>query len=177
MSPNSITPKPKDLSREVLVALRRITQAIDLHSRQLVRTYGLTGPQLVILEEISMHEGISVTELARAISLSQATVTGILLRLEKRGFVLRSRGVRDKRTTMVAITEEGRAILDTAPPLLQETFVEQFGQLHNWEQMMILSGLQRVVSMMQAKKIDASPFLVTGPIEGVGTNGKTSSQE
>ncbi|MCW7752850.1 MarR family transcriptional regulator [Desulfobotulus sp. H1] len=154
----------RNLSREVLVALRRITQAIELHSRQLVRTHGLTGPQLIILEEIARHEEIAVTELARAISLSQATVTGILLRLERQGLVSRLRGTRDKRTTLLSITEKGQAILEEAPPLLQETFVHQLASLPQWEQLTILSSLHHIVHMMHAKSIDASPFLVTGPI-------------
>ena len=166
MSRTETEPNRRDLSREVLVAMRRITQAIDLHSRQLVRSHGLTGPQLVILEEIAQKESISVTELARAISLSQATVTGILLRLEKRELVTRSRGVKDKRTTILSITDAGQKVLDQAPPLLQETFIEQFVGLERWEQLMLLSSLNRVVKMMQAHNSDASPFLVSGPIDG-----------
>ncbi|TWI73191.1 transcriptional regulator, MarR family [Desulfobotulus alkaliphilus] len=154
----------RDLSREVLVALRRITQAIELHSRQLVRSHGLTGPQLIILEEIARNGEMAVTELARAISLSQATVTGILLRLERQGLISRLRGIRDKRNTLVSVTEKGKAILDEAPPLLQETFVRRFADLPQWEQLMILSSLHHIVHMMQARSIDASPFLVTGPI-------------
>lgn len=154
----------RNLSREVLVALRRITQAIDLHSHQLVRSHGLTGPQLIILEEIARHNDIPVTELARAISLSQATVTGILLRLERQELITRIRGIRDKRNTLVSITEKGKNLLDSAPPLLQETFVTCFAALPQWEQLMILSSLHHIVHMMQAKGIDASPFLVTGPI-------------
>ena len=56
--------------KEMLVSLRKITQAISMHSKDLNRRYGLTGPQLVILNEIANHEVLSVTELARAISLS-----------------------------------------------------------------------------------------------------------
>ncbi len=156
--------KKIDLSRDVLVNLRKITQAIDLHSKQLVRHYGLTGPQLVLLETIRARSGISVTALARATSLSQATVTSILNRLEKKGFIFRKRSETDKRRMMVELTKAGECLLEKAPPPLQETFVDQFGSLENWEQSMILSSLQRLVVMMEARKIDASPILATGPI-------------
>ena len=69
--------------RDMLVSLRKITQAITLHSRDLSRRYGLTGPQLTILSEIANHQTLSVTELARYISLSQATVTDILNRVRQ----------------------------------------------------------------------------------------------
>ncbi|MBT8341878.1 MAG: MarR family transcriptional regulator, partial [Desulfatitalea sp.] len=73
--------------KEMLVSLRKITQAISQHSKDLHRRYGLTGPQLVILNEIANHNTISVSELARSISLSQATVTDILNRLDRKGLV------------------------------------------------------------------------------------------
>ncbi len=168
----------KQMYREVLISLRRITQAIDLHSKRLIREYGITGPQLVILEEVSNHDEISVSELARAISLSQATVTGILLRLEKGGLLTRKRSEKDKRRVMISVTEKCASLLSTAPPPLQETFMDEFSDLKNWEQSMILSSLQRMVSMMEARKIEAAPILATGPIveeEHAGQAGSCAS--
>lgn len=148
----------------VVVALRRIIRAIDLRSRFLVTRYGLTGPQLMVLRELSAHNGVSVGELTRAIHLSQATVTGILDRLAKRGLVRRQRSDQDKRRVLVWLTEEGEHLLADAPPLLQEEFTDEFSKLEDWEQSQILSALQRIVSMMEAKHIDATPILTTGPV-------------
>ena len=146
------------------MALRRIIRAIDLRSRFLVTRYGLTGPQLTVLKELSDHNGIPVGELTRAIHLSQATVTGILDRLAKRELVRRQRSDEDKRRVRVWLTYEGKQLLADAPPLLQEEFTDQFSKLEKWEQSQILSALQRVVSMMEAKHIDATPILTTGPV-------------
>lgn len=149
-------------SKEVLISLRKIIRAIDLHSKNLSKLYGLTGPQLIILQEISSNSRISITELGRAISLSQGTVTDIISRLEKKELVYKKKSTVDKRRLELYITDKCKALLDKAPPPLQETFIEQFAQLNEWEQMMILSSLSRLVEMMEAKKIDASPLLVSG---------------
>ena len=154
----------------VVVALRRIIRAIDLRSRFLVTRYGLTGPQLTVLRELSDHSGVSVGELARAIHLSQATVTGILDRLAKRELIRRQRSDQDKRRVQVWLTDTGKQMLIDAPPLLQEEFTDEFSKLEDWEQSQILSALQRVVSMMEAKHIDATPILTTGPV-GATTEG------
>jgi hypothetical protein len=37
---------------QVLICLRRIMQAISLHSRSLVKQVGLTGPQLIFLKTL-----------------------------------------------------------------------------------------------------------------------------
>jgi len=155
---------------EVLIAIRRIIQAIDLHSRDLVRQFGLTGPQLIVLQEISRLGEVSVGEIAKAISLGQATVTGILERLENRGLIIKQRSKNDKRRVLVQATSASKQLLEKAPPPMQEHFIQQFTNLQDWEQAMILSSLQRIVAMMDAKKIEAAPILAAGPIDEIKEN-------
>ncbi|WP_321495550.1 MarR family transcriptional regulator [uncultured Desulfobacter sp.] len=154
----------------LLVSIRKIIQAVDIHSRKLNKEFGLTGPQLIVLQEISSHGQISITPLSRATSLSQATVTDITKRLENRGYIARKKREDDKRAVSLFLTEKGLDIIQNLPPLLQETFTNQFSDIQDWEQMMIMSAFERVVSLMAADKIEASPILVTGPIhENTGT--------
>jgi DNA-binding MarR family transcriptional regulator len=156
------------LCDKVLISLRKIIQSIDLHSRFLVKQCGLTGPQLIILQEISNSGETPVGQVAKACSLSQATVTGVLERLEKRELVARRRSDRDRRSVLVRVTRTGARLLEQAPPPMQENFVEEFSHLQDWEQSIILAALQRVVAMMDAKTINAAPFLATGPIDDLG---------
>ena len=149
-------------SEAVLVALRRIMRAVDLGSRRLVAHHGVTGPQLILLKEVARREHSSVRELCDDVHLSQATVTGVLDRLEKRGLVNRCRSNEDRRRVLVSLTEYGAAVLEQAPQLMQETFVSAFEGLQDWEQTQILSSLQRVVAMMEADELDSAPILVTG---------------
>lgn len=137
--------------RNFLIALRKIMQAIDRHSITLKNKFGLTGPQLIILQSISTDKQISVTQLSKKVSLSQATVTDITKRLEKQGYITRERNLDDKRKTNIALTEKGKIILNTVPPVLQEQFTHQFSKLERWEQLMIESSFERVVSMMSAE--------------------------
>lgn len=171
--PNRLSNQPREVKhnpprsghREVLLALRKIIRAIDLHSRSLIQQYGLTGPQLIVLQSLSELGCVSVGELATTVSLGQATMTGILTRLEKRGLIDRRRSELDKRKMMVNATPAGEEILKNAPPLLQESFLDQFDDLQDWEQSLLISSLQRVVSMMEATSIDATPMLATGPLD------------
>jgi DNA-binding MarR family transcriptional regulator len=141
--------------QELLNLLRKITQAVDLHSKYLNKHFGLTGPQLGILQELSGGEK-TVSELARAISLSQGTVTDIIHRLENKNLIVRRRGDRDKRQVLVALSERCNDLLPMAPPPLQETFMNHFSQIEEWEQLMILSAMNRVVKMMAMQPADAA---------------------
>ena len=153
---------------QVLISIRKIIQRIDINSRSLVKRVGLTGPQLIILQEVTRAESVSIGEVAKAISLSQATVTGIVERLEKRKLVVRQRSVVDRRRVLVEATIEGKELLKTAPPLMQEAFVEKFSDLQDWEQAMILSALQRLVSLMDAGTLEV------GAVFGYGSHQRRS---
>lgn len=148
----------------LLISIRKIIQAVDIHSRKLNKEFGLTGPQLIVLQQISSHGQISITPLSRATSLSQATVTDITKRLEARGYIARKQREDDRRAVSLFLTKKGQDIIQNLPPLLQEKFTELFSDIEDWEQMMIISAFERVVSLMAADKIEASPILVTGPI-------------
>ncbi|WP_286222907.1 MarR family winged helix-turn-helix transcriptional regulator [Marinobacter apostichopi] len=149
---------------QVLVALRRVIRATDLHSKRLSKHAGLTGPQLLIMRTIRALGEVTIGTIADKVSLSQATVTTILDRLEQRNLVYRVRSTQDKRKVHAHLTEQGDEILARAPNPLQEDFIKKFQSLDEWEQTMILASLQRVANMMDADDIDASPVLHVGPV-------------
>ncbi|MEQ5835429.1 MarR family transcriptional regulator [Marinobacter sp. R17] len=149
---------------QVLVALRRVIRATDLHSKRLSKHAGLTAPQLLIMRTIRDLGQVTIGTIADKVSLSQATVTTILDRLEHRKLVYRVRSTTDKRKVHAHLTEDGAELLAQAPQPLQEDFIQKFQSLHEWEQSMIVASLQRVASMMDADSIDASPVLDVGPI-------------
>lgn len=147
---------------QVIVALRRITRAIDLRSRGLLHQYGLTAPQLAALKSIGRLQPVTIGSLAKSIHLGQATLTGIVSRLEKRGLAIRERSGLDRRAVVVSLTDIGRELITTAPSLLQDRFRDELLQLEEWEQNMLLASLQRIASMMDAEGIDAAPVLTPG---------------
>ena len=148
-----------EIHDKVLVALRKIIRAIDLHSKKLERESGLTGPQLLVMQVISQAEPVTAGQIAREVNLSQATVTSILDRLEKKAYLRRERSQEDKRKVYVYLTEAGGQVLEQAPTLMQENFIRSFSHLDEWEQNLILSSLQRVAEMMQAGELEAAPLL------------------
>ena len=150
---------------ELLVALRQITRAIDIHSKQLLRETGLTTSQLLILQSIHRQGHSTPTAIAKDIHLSQATVTNVLTRLAQHGLISREKSGGDKRSTEITLTPKGNACVDSAPELLQSGFLREFRKLEPWEANMLTSALQRMALMMNAEDLDASPILIAGEIK------------
>ena len=146
------------LENQIVISLRRISQAIDVWSRRLLHDYGLTAPQLATLREILRGENVLPGTLATALHLSQPTVTGILKRLERRGLIRRERLTIDRRSVMAVATDRGRELAEQAPPLLRDRFRVELQKLAPDEQTEILRVLQNVAAMMQAPEIADGPF-------------------
>ncbi len=153
----------------ILSSLRRITRAIDLHSRKLASEYKLTAPQLVCLRQLYNDGPLPPSRLAREVSLSQATVTGIIDRLERSRLVERRRDQKDRRQISIFITEKGRELVQSAPLPLQERFAGRLAKLDQQQQALIDKTLKEIVEMMEATELDVAPVITSGNVEAEHT--------
>ena len=119
---------------ELFIALRRITRAIDLHSKKLQRETGLTTSQLLVLEAVVKLDTSTPSNIAKEVQLSQATVTNLVDRMERNKLVLRQKSIADKRVVEVQLTEKGRDMVGLAPEPLQAGFLREYRKLERWEQ-------------------------------------------
>lgn len=156
---------PLEKYEELLVAIRQIIRAIDLRSKKLSKAVGITGPQLLVLQEVSATPGLTSKQVSDSINLSQATVTSILDRLEAKELLMRKRDTVDRRKVSLYLTEQGTETLQDAPRAMEDTFIEKFENTETWEQTLLLSSVQRVASMMNAGELDAAPILKLGEFE------------
>lgn len=155
-------------TEQVLSALRRIIRAVDRQSRALLDRCGLTGPQLLLLREVARDPERRLAEIARALHLSQATLSGIVRRLEGRRLLRRERCPADRRQYRLRLTAAGERVLAEAPPQLQEQFSRAFEALPGEEQRRVLGSLQLVVGLMEARDLATAPILATGPLDASG---------
>jgi DNA-binding MarR family transcriptional regulator len=155
--------QPKDYD-EILVALRRITRAIDLQSKRLLKTTGLTTSQLLVLQVIDDLGSPTPSSISREVVLSQATVTSLIDRLERNGMVSRFKSASDKRAVNIRLTPLAEEKLKDAPELLQAGFLREYRKLPEYQKHLLIGSLQQIAAMMDAEEIDASPILDTGDL-------------
>ena len=139
----------EQLSWMFFATLRRMSRNLDLHSRELEREYGLTVPQLNVLWAVGASHRVPIGQVADRISLSGATVTSIVDRLEEHDLVRRERSTDDKRQVLVSLTDKGRDVLAGGPQPFHDCFVERLGRLERWQQTELLSSIQHVADMME----------------------------
>ncbi|MEH6825219.1 MAG: MarR family winged helix-turn-helix transcriptional regulator [Motiliproteus sp.] len=149
--------------QDVLVSLRRIIRATDLQSKRMLKSCGLTIPQVMVLRAIETLGDVTVKRISDDVFLSQATVTTILNRLQDRDLIQRVRHQVDKRIVNARLTEKGRGMLASVPPLLHDKFIARFDALADEEKSQMLSSLQQVATMLDAESLDVAPLLDIAP--------------
>ena len=94
------------LSTEIKESLRELSIQLALLNHQVVARLGLNDGDLQCLDLIGRHGPLSPSALARRAGLHPATVTGILDRLERGGWVARERDPSDRRAVTVRALRE-----------------------------------------------------------------------
>ncbi len=148
----------------VLCSLRRIIRSVDIYSRRLNSEFGLTAPQLICLRAVVSNAGITLSRLTSEVSLSPSTVTGIVDRLETKGLLKRERCRKDRRKVYLFPSPAGRDITERSPSLLQDQLSHSLSELSAEEQILIAESLERVVHLMEAQDVVASPNLITNQV-------------
>lgn len=146
----------------IMRAMRRIIRAVAIHSRKLNSELGLTTPQLLCLHALSKSKKMTLTDLAKTVTLGISTVNGIIDRLETKKYLTRTRSAEDHRKVYLEISPSGYEIVSRAPSLLQHKLSSSLSQLAESEQTAITEALERVVELMEAEKLEVSPNLFSG---------------
>lgn len=87
----------------------------DIFSSE-VSADGLTPRQFAVLVTVSLHEGLSQTDLVEHTGIDRSTLADIVRRMLKKGLIARRRTREDARAYAVRLTDAGRNVLNAAEP-------------------------------------------------------------
>ncbi|HTR55862.1 MAG TPA: MarR family transcriptional regulator [Kofleriaceae bacterium] len=90
--------------------LWELAHALDVRSKRMAVTIGVTGPQRLVLRIVGKTPGQSASEIATTLGKHPSTLTGVLARLEDRGLILRAADQVDRRRTRFTLTAAGKRI-------------------------------------------------------------------
>lgn len=136
-------------SKSIILALRKIMQQMDFHSRRLNKCYGLTAPQIICLYEIYEHGIMTLSTLSKRVYLSMSTLVGVIDRLEEKELVLRTRDIKDRRIIYINITEKGKEFVCAVPYLLHNRLNENLQALEEHEQITLANSINLLVNLLK----------------------------
>jgi len=80
----------------------------------------VTPIQVILLFFLQKNDGSSLTQISQGLMLENPTVTGLIDRLEKLGYVKRSDHPSDRRVYLVYLTEKGKTVANKALPIVKK---------------------------------------------------------
>jgi DNA-binding MarR family transcriptional regulator len=102
---------------------------------------------------------LTSTDVAARVHLDTSTLVGVLDRLEKKGLIRRERSHEDRREVHLTATETGRRLAARTPYPMQHTLGEKLKSISAGEREQIARGMERLVSLIGADKLDGGPML------------------
>lgn len=137
-------PLPDQVFHQLLALMRQQRQ----YARQITDERGIKPRDMSVLRFVSEQESVTVSQVRQYIHHSLSTASTMIARLEKDGYVTRTRSQRDNRVVLVTLTNAGRDLLTHTPlgglPLLRrelqsfppERLTEMLGVLQEIQQLM-----------------------------------------
>jgi len=143
---------------QIMQSLRRIFKAIQQYSEEVLKEFGVTGPQLWLLKTLRSENGTPVGELSRKMHLHISTVSSILDRLERKGYIARKREETDRRVVTVHLTDQGKRITTKGPEPAQGKLLYGLQKFSHQEVMELYEALEKIVHLMEVEHIKVKFF-------------------
>ncbi|HEU5074377.1 MAG TPA: MarR family transcriptional regulator [Polyangiaceae bacterium] len=86
----------------------QVDHALQRTSKRMQTSLGVTGPQRFVIRIVGKFPGIPAGHLAELLHVHPSTLTGILKRLEGQGLIQRRLDARDRRRSLLRLTNKGR---------------------------------------------------------------------
>ena len=154
--------KSKSLRHEedeaaVIQALRRLFKAVHLYSKCVLRSTGLSGPQLWALNILQETSALSLSELAARMYAHPSTVSGVVDRLVRRGAIQREVYAADRREIRLTLTETGKNLVAKSPTPVQSALTKALSGMSPVELRQLRASLEEVARATETDNLDA-PF-------------------
>src|SRR5690348_7616231 len=102
-------PKPHGETLRFMQCLWELMHALDVGSKRMARTLGVTGPQRLVIRVIGQSPALFAGEIAATLGMHPSTLTGIIRRLQTQRLVERAVDPTDRRRVRFRLTSRGQA--------------------------------------------------------------------
>jgi DNA-binding MarR family transcriptional regulator len=100
----------------LIYMVKQVELAVRARLDEIVRPAGLTTAQYTALSVLERHTDMSSAQLARSSFVTAQSMADMITALEDRKLIERHRDRTDRRRLVVALTGDGRALLDRCRP-------------------------------------------------------------
>lgn len=109
-----------DQGSHICFNIGRVMRRVYEHYEARLAPYNLTAPQYMVFMALYANNGITIGELGQRVALDGSTITGILDRMEKNGYIERRPNSEDRRSALVYLTGKAEKVAPQIIPFADE---------------------------------------------------------
>lgn len=109
----------------------------------------ISFPRFKMLHYLKKHGPLKVSEIAEALGITSAAVTGITDKLVAEDYVSRERAVNDRRVVIIAVTERGEAMIEQVLESQKETIQTIFSTLEEEDILHLRRVFSRILNNIE----------------------------
>ena len=136
------------LSDQVFHQLLALMRQQRQYARKIIDEQGIKPRDMSVLRFLSEQESVTISQVQQYIHHSLSTTSTMIAKLEKDGYVTRTRSQRDNRVVLVTLTDAGRGLLTHTPlgglPLLRRE-LQSFPPDRLGEMLSVLQEIQQIM--------------------------------
>jgi MarR family transcriptional regulator, organic hydroperoxide resistance regulator len=144
------------LIEDIVAAIRKFVRAVSLDAFKMSRQYGLTGPQSAVLRTLFKEGPLSSASLSRRLYVTPSNITGIIDRLQKKGFVERTRKKRDRRIALIELTESGNMLSRELPDPIEKKLIKELANLESGHVRILALAINQILNFIDDKGVDSN---------------------
>lgn len=143
------------LIKEIVGVIRKFVRAVSIHTFQMSRKYGLTGPQCAVIRALATEGSLSSASLSRRLYVTPSNITGIIDRLEKKRLVERIKKDGDRRVALITLTPRGGKMSKTLPDPIETKLIAELADLGSEHVRILALVMNQILNLIDAKGVDA----------------------
>jgi homoprotocatechuate degradation regulator HpaR len=135
------------MEQSLPMLLLRAREAVMQHFRPLLAEHGVTEQQWRVLRVLCEQNGLEAKDLAQRTLMLQPSMTGVLDRLERDGFVERRSAPGDGRKVTIWLTRKAKRIYERVAPQAEATYarLQRSFAGNDWDS--LYAGLKRLIEL------------------------------
>ncbi|MEI5906486.1 MarR family transcriptional regulator [Bacillus spongiae] len=132
------------LDLKLFLVLRKASQAVFANAGRDMINKGITHEQFMILELIYNKGPHPIQKISEKFSIPSGSITYVVDKLEKKGFIKREQSPRDRRASNVVLTQKGQELFDEIFPSHVEAISKNFASIANEEKQFLIDKLKEI---------------------------------
>ncbi len=132
------------LSLKLFIVMNRALEELRKKATEDIKRHGLNLTEFAVLE-LLFHKGPQpIQVIGKKVLLASSSITYVIDKLEKKGFLTREACAKDRRVTYATLTKEGEELIARIFPEHRQAITEMFAPLSREEKERAIEWMKQV---------------------------------